>query len=101
MSFNWLALRGIAQDGLKLFAVNLREDREKVEAFLKKKELKLPVLFDKEGQVAKQYGVQGIPQTVLIGKDGTIKKIWIGYDPDAEQKMRTLIVTELRARRPQ
>ena len=34
------------------------------------------------------YGVQGIPQTVLIGKDGTVQAVHVGFMPEMKQKLR-------------
>ena len=36
-----------------------------------------------KSEVAKQYGVSGIPQTVVIGKDGKVKKVFIGSGNEA------------------
>jgi peroxiredoxin/outer membrane lipoprotein-sorting protein len=64
--------------GLKAYAVDLREDEATVKAFIEKTNLGIPPLFDKDGKASKGFGVSGIPQTVVIGKDGTIKKIVVG-----------------------
>jgi peroxiredoxin len=61
--------------GLKAYAVDLREDPEKVMKFVEATKLTIPVLLDSEGSVAQKFGVSGIPQTVVIGKDGTVKKV--------------------------
>lgn len=71
-----------APQGLKLFAVNLQEGKKQVQQFLADKALALPVLLDSDGAVAKKYGVSGIPQTVVIGKDGTIRKVIVGFGGD-------------------
>jgi peroxiredoxin len=85
-------------DGLKVYAVNLREGPEKVKDFMETKGLSLPVLYDKEGEVAKQYGVQGIPTQVVVGKDGTVKKVIVGYDPNGDEKLRALLAEEIGAK---
>ena len=86
------------KDGLKVYALNQREAKEKVAAFIKDKTLTIPVLLDKEGNVAKQYLVTGIPQTVVIGKDGIVKKVLVGFNPDGDQELRDLIGQELKAK---
>jgi peroxiredoxin len=65
-------------DAFAPYAVNLREDKDEVQKFVTKTGLKIPVLFDTKGEVAKQYKVTGIPQTVVIGKDGVVKKVVVG-----------------------
>jgi len=44
----------------------------------------VPVLLDERSEVAEKYGVSGIPQTVVIGRDGKVKKVFIGAGNDAE-----------------
>jgi peroxiredoxin len=65
-------------DGLRAYAVNLREEKDTVQKFVDQTKLGIPVLFDGEGQTADKYGVTGIPQTVVIGKDGSVKKVVVG-----------------------
>jgi peroxiredoxin len=67
--------------GLVFYAVNQREDADKIKEFLGKQSFKLTVALDAEGKAGEAYGVEGIPQTVLIGKDGTVQAVHIGYDP--------------------
>jgi peroxiredoxin len=84
--------------GLKVFAVDLREAREKVQQFVDAKNLSIPVLMDTDGAVAKLYFVQGIPQTVVIGKDGKVKKVLVGFNPDGDDALRQVISDELKAK---
>jgi peroxiredoxin len=69
---------GLKGKGLKAYAVNLREEKDTVEKFVDQTKLGIPVLYDTEGQTADKYGVTGIPQTVVIGKDGNVKKVVVG-----------------------
>lgn len=84
--------------GLKVYALNQREAREKVQEFVNDKHMTIPVLMDAQGEVAKQYFVSGIPQTVLIGKDGLVKKVLVGFNPDGDDGLRQLIAQELAAK---
>jgi thiol-disulfide isomerase/thioredoxin len=79
--------------GVAFYAVDEEESAEKIRQFLKKTELKLTVALDKDGKVGKDYGVRGIPQTVLVGKDGSVQAVHVGYDPD----MRKTLAAELDA----
>jgi thiol-disulfide isomerase/thioredoxin len=74
-----------AAKGVKVYGMNQKEDKETIDNFLKEKSLTVPVLLD-AGDIADKYKVQGIPQTVIIGKDGLIKKIHIGYGPGEENE---------------
>ena len=73
--------------GLVFYAVNEQEDEETIKAFLEKKGLKIPVALDKDGSLGHSYLVTGIPQTVLIGKDGTVQVVHVGFMPSMEQEL--------------
>jgi peroxiredoxin len=57
---------------LEVFGVDYRESREKVLAAVKARDIRYPVLLDERGQVARSYGVIGIPTYVLIDRHGKI-----------------------------
>jgi thiol-disulfide isomerase/thioredoxin/outer membrane lipoprotein-sorting protein len=84
--------------GVKVYALNQREAREKVQEFVNDKHMTIPVLMDLQGEVAKQYFVSGIPQTVVIGKDGLVKKVLVGFNPDGDDGLRQLVAEELKAK---
>ena len=65
-----------------MLAVNQQEAVAVVQKFIESKNLTLPVVLDSKGDVGKKYKVEGIPQTVVIGKDGKIKKVIIGFGGD-------------------
>ena len=71
--------------GFEVIGVSLDSDREKLDTFLKKKDgMTWPQYFDGQGwqnKLAGKYGVESIPFTVLIGRDGKI----IGTDLRAEK----------------
>jgi cytochrome c biogenesis protein CcmG, thiol:disulfide interchange protein DsbE len=79
------------ESGLHVFAVNLREDEDDVKAFVKETKLLVPILMDTDGKVAEKYLVQPIPQTVVIGKDGVVKKVFIGAGPDTHEKLKQAV----------
>lgn len=58
--------------GLDVIMIDVQESRKKVASFAAKYEIPYGILLDEEGRVARQYGVMGIPDELLIGKDGAI-----------------------------
>lgn len=54
-----------------VIGINVNESEKAVTNFMKKMGLTYPMAID-SGQVARDYGVVGIPTVVLIGKDGKI-----------------------------
>ncbi|CAN5523357.1 hypothetical protein BH10PLA1_BH10PLA1_14260 [soil metagenome] len=84
--------------GLKAFAVDLNEEKQTVQDFVTKTKLTIPVLLSTDEKMSTAYGVSGIPQTVLIGKDGIVKKVVVGFDPAEVDAMRKLVDAELKAK---
>lgn len=71
-----------------LYAVNLREDEERIKGFLETLGLDVAVAMDKDGDVAADYKVQYIPQSVIIGKDGKVQVVHVGTSPGIENQLR-------------
>ncbi len=63
---------GPAGEKMQILALDFRETREKVAAAVKSRDIRYPVLLDERGQVARAFGVVGIPTYVLIGRDGKV-----------------------------
>jgi thiol-disulfide isomerase/thioredoxin len=63
-------------DGFEIIGVSLDSEGSKLDAFLSKQEgMTWPQYFDGlawNNKLAKKYGVQSIPFTVLVGKDGKV-----------------------------
>jgi thiol-disulfide isomerase/thioredoxin len=79
--------RDYAGKGVKYFAVNLREDQAKIRGYLKETKLDIAVPLDKDGSIAKKYGVRGIPTMVIVGKDGKVKKVHVGSSPNLKSEL--------------
>lgn len=77
-----------ADKGVVFFAVNQGEDAEKAKTFMKENHLQFTVLLDSDESVGKKYGVRGIPQTVVIGRDGRISAVHVGFGRNAEKQLR-------------
>jgi thiol-disulfide isomerase/thioredoxin len=73
-----------------IFTVNLQETPQEVQAFWKKQGFTLPVLMDPQGQAAAAYHVSSIPQTVIL-KDGVVRHVIVGLEPNAEESLKTMI----------
>ncbi len=77
-------------DDVKVYAVNLQEDKPKVEAFVKEHKLSLTVLLDTDGAVGQKYLANAIPETVVIGKDGQVKNVFLGMGN--EQRIKDAVM---------
>jgi thiol-disulfide isomerase/thioredoxin len=73
-SFPWMGemQRKYAADGLSVVAVNLDAEAADAAAFLAKVPAGFTVAYDPAGDSAVQYGVKGMPTSLLVGADGTV-----------------------------
>lgn len=76
-----------AGKGVRFCAIDLGEDAAKVKEFLKAQGLTVNAALDHDGAVAGTYGVNGIPQSVIVGKDGIIKAVHVGFAPDLKERL--------------
>lgn len=66
--------------GLMLFAVETNDDTSKAQKYIQDNNMTLPVLLDADSVMATSYKVDDMPQTVIVGKDGLVKKVFIGFN---------------------
>ncbi len=76
-----------ADRGVRFYAVNVGEDTETVEEFLKEHSLDIPVLFDEDGEISQAYSASAIPQTVIIGKSGIVEVVYVGASGQLEKQL--------------
>lgn len=70
---------------VKLVGLDQAEPPEQVKRFLNTRGWKLAVAMDAGQKVGQQYGVDGIPHTVIVGPDGKIAWIKTGYTEDGDE----------------
>jgi peroxiredoxin len=65
----------LAPKGLKILSINIgyNDPLMRVQNFQKKYALPYPILYDSNAMISRQYGVIGVPYSVLIGRDGTVR----------------------------
>ncbi|WXU00243.1 MAG: Thiol-disulfide oxidoreductase ResA [Catillopecten margaritatus gill symbiont] len=61
------------QKDFKIITINVAEPKNKIDKFIKKVGLTLPILLDDNGQAVKDWGVYAYPSNFLIDKNGTIR----------------------------
>jgi len=101
-SFPWMqALESTYQNqGLAVVAVNVDHNRADAERFLDmfasdSQRVNFPIVFDPQGDLAKQYKVVGMPTSVLIDRHGVVRFVHVGFQAAArnayEQQVRQLL----------
>lgn len=74
--------KALGPKGLKIVAVSVDDDgmQRDIRDFVKEYGLTFEVLHDQAGVMQQIYRTTGIPETFVIGRDGTIRKKWVGAD---------------------
>ena len=72
--------RELASEGLRVVGVSVDAagDVGDIRAFVEEHGLSMTILHDPEQRVARAFATRGVPETFLIGRDGTLLKHWIG-----------------------
>lgn len=65
-----------------LYTVNATDSPEKIRQFMQDTKIKAAVALDKDHTVFGSYMVRGIPHTVIIGKDGIVRRVHSGFSKE-------------------
>lgn len=68
--------------GLRIVAVSVDDPgmEEKIKLFAEELKLSFEILHDAPGRIRTQYQTTGVPETFIVGRDGTIRRRVIGAD---------------------
>ncbi|HEX5832167.1 MAG TPA: redoxin domain-containing protein [Gemmatimonadaceae bacterium] len=89
-----------AKQGLHVVAVSIDDPGSEaaIRDFAREYGLTFEILHDASGAIQRQYQTTGVPETVVIGRDGTIRKKQIGH-ADWNSAPNQALVEALLARR--
>jgi thiol-disulfide isomerase/thioredoxin len=88
---------------IRIFAVNVWEQEqgeerlESIRAFWKRHAFSMPVLVDGDSSVIGAFRFSGIPTMVVIGPDGKIVDVHMGFSPELPEKLKATIEKALAA----
>ena len=86
-------------DQLRVLSINFKESPTTVSSFIKPFRIDFPVLIDRDGAVAKQWGVFAFPSSFLVDSSGRVRySVNASIDWDSP-KVRALIDQMLAAKR--
>ncbi|MBL4900087.1 MAG: TlpA family protein disulfide reductase [Colwellia sp.] len=67
------------QQGFSVISINLDANKDLAAKFLKETPASFTVIYDPKGKIAKHFKIQGMPSSMLIGRDGKIKSRHTGF----------------------
>jgi peroxiredoxin len=72
--------------GFTMIGVNVEPDSKAADEWLKATPVSFPILYDTDSKVSKLYEVAGMPSTVIIDRNGNLRKLHRGYKPGDENE---------------
>lgn len=96
-SFPWMNMvqEKYQTKGFSIISVNLDADYALAQKFLKENPASFSVIYDPKGKLAKHFKIQGMPSSMLIGRDGKIKQRHTGFFtkkiPQYQQEIEKLL----------
>ncbi|MGE5277582.1 MAG: TlpA family protein disulfide reductase [Acidobacteriota bacterium] len=79
-----------------VLAINIDADRRRIEPFLKRYNLSLPIYYAAPEEAGAMTAT-GIPSTFILGPDRTLIDRAVGYSPDVEERWKAVIEKHLKA----
>lgn len=77
--------------GLQVLGVNLDENKEDAQTFLKKSPPEFLVAADIDSQCAKDFEVKAMPSTYLVDRKGVIRAVHYGFRAGEAKEFRSKV----------
>lgn len=96
-SFPWFneMQKRYKKQGLVIVAVNMDQERQDAEKFLKKFPANFIIAYDPNGEVATEYKVIGMPSSYLIDRKGELSMSHLGFREKDKAPLESAIVQML------
>ncbi len=85
--------------GFTMLGISIDNTRSvsKVRPYVRGQGFDFPVGLDTDSEILRMFRGTNVPHTVLIGTDGMVKNVWIGYHPGEEDEIEAEIASLLPA----
>jgi peroxiredoxin len=81
--------------GLQVYGINVDDDQSRALAFAHGETVTFPMLLDPQKAVSRSYQVDNLPMTLLIDRNGVVRKVFRDYDAKSAnaflQQLRALL----------
>ena len=77
-----------AAKNFRILAVNVQESASQIQKLFERQSIQYPVVLDKDGNVSDQYGLVGLPASVLIAKGGKILYYGFSLPPNLDELLQ-------------
>lgn len=91
----------LAAKGLRIVTVNSGRDRDdRAKQFIEDNKYTFAVLKDAQGEFHDSYLVRGTPTVVIVGRDGNVRDVSIGYGDGVDARIKQSIDRSLAEKPP-
>lgn len=96
-SFPWLNSMNdkYAKDGLVIIGVNVDTETKSAAEFLQELPARFRIHYDPDGVLAAKYDVQGMPSSIVIGRDGQTSARHLGFKVRRQNEYEAAIVAAM------
>jgi peroxiredoxin len=77
--------------GFTMLGVNVEPDSAAAQSWLKGMPVSFTILFDRQSAVSSSFGVEAMPSSVLIDREGRVRHVHRGYKPGDEAVYADLV----------
>jgi len=78
-------------NGFEIIAVSTDASTDVVKDFISEYSIKFVVLHDREGKLSSLYGIQGLPTSFLIDREGIVVKVRLGEYKEIEKDLKKVL----------
>jgi thiol-disulfide isomerase/thioredoxin len=92
--------RDLGPRGLVVIAVNVDTEQRRADQFLAERPVGFKIAYDPAGKLAEHWRLEGMPTTVLIGRDGRPRSQRVGFRHADETAVRDAVMRLLAEEAP-
>lgn len=82
------SIESISHDYPVISVASWSEGLSEVSAYMTKNNLSFPVMLDDSGEIAGDFGLQGVPTSFILAPDGEITFVETGYSTETGLRLR-------------
>ena len=83
------SIESLARDHASVITVAMQSgSRDKVAQFMRDASLGFPAMNDDDGTIAAAWGVRAVPASFIVGRDGRIRFVEVGYTTEIGLRLR-------------
>jgi peroxiredoxin len=87
-----------SNEGLEIIGIDIDSSEKLVTEFLRKVPVAFTILIDKKGAIRREYNIRTLPTAFIIGRDGVIRSVHMGFGKEFLQMYEKEIVELLKQR---